>query len=58
MSDMRSRDIATLYRQLTAALALADELQLTIVAIHIDEARSQMIGLDMEGPEVSSDTTA
>lgn len=44
---MDDRSTATeLYRTLTEALDLADRLELTMVAIHIDEARNLLISKD------------
>lgn len=40
MANSNAHDQATLYTLLTQALALADGLDLTIAAIHIDEARA------------------
>ena len=43
MSNVPPRDAAALNDLLAAALSLADELDLPLVAIRIDEARSLMI---------------
>ena len=40
MHTIPGRDTAAVYHLLTEALGIADELDLPIVAIHIDEARS------------------
>lgn len=37
---------AELHRMLTAALELADRLDMPMIAIHVDEARDRLLGVD------------
>lgn len=44
MPDTNANEEAALHALLTQALAMADDLGLTMVAIHLDEARAQIAG--------------